>query len=419
MRTSRLYLIIALCVMRLLQATDPIDNAHFYRPTYFWGEPRFERTHLTSFDVSLGGGSAMTGQDSCGHCVELFDIYGIHNMLALGKKVPKVDDAISKILDDITKINGNNCFGTLSIGAEFKILEAYINLYQNLSRGFFLQVNLPIRSIKINSIQTKFNPPNSETHALPPAWKTFLEEFDTILSTYHLCIKPVDKTHLGDIGFITGWSRTYQETEYLDFIDTTFKFGLLIPTGKRKDPSNLLDIPYGYNGHVGFPFYWTSSIGLFDWITLGLHAYVIPFTKRTQQVHIKTSPDQQGIIKLASTQAKMSSGALWELGAYIKADHFIGGLSMLLGYTFDKKERDTLRSITTSPFSSEMANDDIMLKGWRMHTLNVLLEYDYNQPYQRVGPRIQFFYNKVLGGKRVLNTKMLGGDFGVDVTWSY
>lgn len=400
---------------------NPIDNAHFYRPTYFWGEPRFEKTHLSSFDLSIAGGNTNSGQDSCGHCVELFDIYGLNNMLSLGKGVPEIAPQITQILDDVEKIKGEDCFGFLSIGAEFKIVEVYLNLYQNLSRGFFLQVNLPIRSFTVRNICKEFIPPecNPISASCPQSWQTFLDNFDTVLTTYNLCLEPIDKAHVGDLGFMVGFTSNYQETQYLDFIDNTFKIGILVPTGRKKNPHNLLDIAHGYDGHVGFPFYWTSSVGLFDWITCGLHIFVMPFANRTKKIHVKTSMDQQGIIKLASTEASISLGPLWEIGTYFKADHFVSELSFILAYTFDKKQADELRPTRTSTISAAVMNDDIMLQGWRMHTLNLIIEWDFNKPGRRFGPRASFFYNKVLGGKRVFNGRMLGGDFGFDVTWSY
>ena len=342
-------------------------------------------------------------------------------MLALGKEVPEIDPEVTQILDDIASIHLDDCFGLLSIGAEFKIVEAYINLYQNLSRGFFLQVNLPIRSFTVRDVCKEFIPPECDPISVncPQSWQTFLDNFDTVLDTYNLCCEPFNKTHIGDLGFMVGYASNYQETQYLDFIDNTFKLGLLIPTGKKKDPHNILDIPHGYDGHVGFPFSWTSSIGLFDWLTFSLHVFILPFANRTKTVHVKTSLKQQGIIKLACTKANVSAGTLWEIGTYIKADHFVSELSLILAYTFDKKQSDKLRPIRTTTVSAVVMNDDIMLQGWRMHTLNFIIEWDFNKPGCRYGPRISFLYNKVLGGKRVFNGRMLGGDFGFDATWSY
>jgi hypothetical protein len=419
---SRLYSTsIILLILPLSGIPAPIDNAHFYRPTYFWGEPRFEKKHLTSFDLSIAGGTSNTGQDSCGHCVELFDIYGFGNMRALGKGVKEINPEISKILDDIEHIHSNRCFGVLSIGAEFKIIEAYLNLYQNLSRGFFLQVNLPIRSFEVKNVCKTFIPPKCDpiSTQCPAAWQTFLDNFDAILTTYNLTIEPFDKAHTGSLGFMLGLTSNYEGTTYLDFIDTTFKLGLLIPTGRKNNPHHVLEISHDYDGHVGFPFYWTSAIGLFDWITWGLHAFLMPFTNRVQTIHIKTSPDQEGILKLASTQANVSLGPLWEIGAYFKADHVVSDFSIILAYTFDKKQADELHPLHTSTVSTVLMNDDITLNGWRMHTLNLILEWDFNASDRKFGPRVAFLYNKVLGGKRIFNGKMIGGNFGFDVTWNY
>ncbi len=407
------------CILLLIPALHAIDNAHFYRATYFWQEPRFEKKHLTSFDISVGTGTSTTGQDSCGHCVELFDIYGFANLPKLGEGVPQVDAQISTILNNVIPLSTSNCFGLLSIPAQFHLTEIYLNIFQNFSHGFFMQANLPIRKFQINKVEQCF--PNPATcDSTIAAWNTFLDNFDEILQTYNLSLEPINQTSVGDLSFMGGLTCNYEHTQYLDFIDTTLKAGLLIPTGHKKNQNQILDIASGYDGHMGFEFYWTSSMGVFDWISVGLHASAILFAHRNKCIRIRTSKNQHGIIKLASVNARVSQGNLWELGTYFKADHFAKGLSLLLAYTFNKKRPDKVAPINASHPGQQIINDDIMLDGWKMHTLNLVLEYDINREQnERVYPRIQFFFNKVLGGRRIFNTRMLAGDFGIDLAWRY
>ena len=52
------------------------DNLHFYRASFFFGEPRFERKGLSTLNARVGAGSTSTAFDGCGKKVCLLDIYG-------------------------------------------------------------------------------------------------------------------------------------------------------------------------------------------------------------------------------------------------------------------------------------------------------------------------------------------------------
>src|SRR3989304_7427923 len=80
------------CILLLVIAMGTLsayDNAHFYRATNFFYEPRIEREYLTTFDVIINTGSTQKGLNRCHDCVPLLDIYGVANMHELGIGVDK------------------------------------------------------------------------------------------------------------------------------------------------------------------------------------------------------------------------------------------------------------------------------------------------------------------------------------------
>jgi hypothetical protein len=66
---------------------------------------------------------------------------------------------------------------------------------------------------------------------------------------------------------------------------------------------------------------------------------------------------------------------------------------------------------------SAIANSDSTLAGWNMHTFNFSAEYDFAREDSTVGNRIGLFYNLQVAGKRVFNTNVVGGTYGVDISW--
>ena len=86
-----------------------IDNLHFYRANFWWGEPRFERPWLTTFDAGIAGGSTSKARDA----------------------------------------NGN----LVSLHGEFSLNEATFDFRQNFDKGLFTQIYLPVRSFRLRHMR--------------------------------------------------------------------------------------------------------------------------------------------------------------------------------------------------------------------------------------------------------------------------
>ena len=159
------------------------------------------------------------------------------------------------------------------------------------------------------------------------------------------------------------------------------------------------------------------AFGAFDWLTLGTHFDALVFADQTRDIRLKTGKAQSGIIKLAKGCASIERGSQWEVGSYIKFDHFVRGFSLLVGYSFVSKNRDEVTPKDTEKFSVSIANTDQTLLGYKIHTLNFWAEYDFAQEDKVFGPRIAAYYNLLVGGKRIFTTGMGGGNFGIELAW--
>jgi len=427
-KKTTLFTSISLLLLLLLllrhNVISAFDNAHFYRAAFFNGEPRFEKKCLTSFDFWFSGGSTCQGircdrQKTC-----LLDLYGTHNMRLLGKNVPGKD--LSKetdiILEMLTSIPSRNNFGQLSFRGNFSISELNFLYTQNITRGFFAQAHIPYRKLRISCIQfcdlspTDDKCPNINNQY----WKAFLNLFDDILQAYHLNIKDFCGRGLGDFTFLVGWTKNYENTTEIDFIDATVKTGILAPTGNKKNENKVFSLPLGYDGHIGFPISFDSALGLYDWLTIGAHIDFIYFLNKSKNIRVKTDKDQSGLIKLTKECVCVEKGAVWNAGIYTKADHVIGGFSLILGYTFSAKQRDHLSIYQNcnSCIDCAIINSDETLKQWHMHTVHFIAEYDFSQENRKFGPRIGFFYNRCAGGRRVLKTSTGGATLGFEINFA-
>jgi len=69
------------------------------------------------------------------------------------------------------------------------------------------------------------------------------------------------------------------------------------------------------------------------------HVGALFLCKDEDVFYMKTDKAQNGFIKLASGKAKVNYGDLLEISAYLKADHFAKGLSLLLDILLIKNKK--------------------------------------------------------------------------------
>lgn len=415
------YLIIAIAIMApCLQA---MDNPHFYRATNMFLEPRLEHDYLTTFNATVGGGSTSYGRSCNNTLVALFDIYGRQSFQALNANSitppSDLDNPFSQMLQDLAQLPQRPDFATVSIDGTFNIVEANLSLAQNLSHGLFLFFHLPIRRLTIKDISFIDRSPNDSLfpNKNTAQWQTVFQNIHPLFVSYGLDPSSTVSTGVGDLSCWLGWTHNYQETQTLDFVDFSFMTGFLSPTGKKENIHEPFSLPTGYNGHWGFPLYIASSIGFYEWVTIGGYVNSLIFFNKNRCMRIKTDNEQSGIIKLAYANVSDHRSPLVNTGLYIKADHVGHNVSVTAAYSFASQQKSHLTPHNPI-FDATIINSDETLKGWNMHTINFLAEYDFAREGSNVGNRIGLFYNLQVAGSRVFDTNIFGGNYGIDISWS-
>jgi len=400
------------------------DRLHFYQPPLLWDGARLEKNWLFSIDALFFAGSTKDGYNKNHKKVGILNIYGTHNMHALGQGVPNKDLTTNEdlILTLLSRLPSCDCnFANLCFDGTFRTREGDFSIIQNFDYGFFLGAYLPVRSLEISCIS--YTDLSSSSNAVEPnknhpIWQAFLTDFNNILSRYDLSICPWKKTGVGDLSILFGWTNNHQDTKFLDFVDTALQIGVLLPTSKKKDLCNAFALPLGYDGHFGLPLVFDLAIGLYEWLTLDAHLDLLFLFNHTKEMRLRTSKEQNGFIKLALGSAKVKPGIRARAGLGITADHFAGGLSAGAAYSYAYKGND-LVTPCDSCFDAFIASDDEMFRYWNMHTLHFKVEYDWTKEGMRIGPRFGLFYNWCMRGKRIFKTNTGGAHFGIDIDFSF
>jgi hypothetical protein len=344
-----------MCCLSSADKLVAFTTHHFYRASFMPDEPRFALPFLSTLKARIAGGRTATSFDACGCRTNLWAIDPIiaHNLQCAGLK---------------TDLMGR-----------FELFEADFNFYQNLGSGFFLEFYLPVRQI--------------EFFAAPPVLGS------TALPIIPHKAVPYQHTGLADCVLLGGFTYNYQELSYFDFLDASIQTGILFPTGKIKSPARIFDFSYGYGGHYGVPLVIDTSLGVYDWVTFGLHVDSVFLLNKTSR---KTS--QPIRVSSENKWGNITCGA-----TYLKADHIFRGLSFGLGFSHVRKSDS---QVTCDP-------QDLALLSWSMTNFNFFLEFDMSEQDACIGPRLAFIYNTPLRGKRIFRTSMRGAEATLDIAWAF
>lgn len=460
------------------QSIHTIDNPHFFKAPRFHGyrtssewdrENRYETEDWrTSLDLSYAHGSARKGWDAHGNKTCLLNIHGFMNALYLMTNVPAEPcstNFVHAIARDINQSKGCGSFGQLSFNGKFSLDEVTIDIRQNLLANFFIALHLPIRHIEVKDVC--FEDCSAECGKYSqcnPYWRRFKNNLNPILANH--CLEPYCKkfsqTATGDLSILGGWHTIdTQAFDLLHYIGATVQAGILFPTGSKEDTSYPFAIPSGYNDHWAIPLHADAMFGLTRWLRLSVRTGALFFFDKTRPMRIKTDTKQCGWIKLGHGCIKEDKGTYWYVGGDLLFDHAFKGLSFLVGYSYNRGEKDSLKSNDsccivsfepcgdpsaclpcppggscatstaeccnsgnfvskcTRSFDEEVINSDCRLEPWLMHTLHFLVEYDFSvhMPHQQWAPHLKFFYDFPISGKHAFDTDMVGGGISIDIRW--
>lgn len=388
-------------------------------PRSWQQEPRLEYTGLSTLLFSFGAGSTCSSFNPCKKETALFNLYGIQDLQFLGAGVSLIDptgnslDAALATLAAAPAIPG---FALVSTPGKFHSLGILLEWYLNTEGGAFFHTVIPIRSVRVE--QTQFIDVSTATNVPPPlsaAWYTVFSHLPTVLSRYGVYASNLEWNDIGDLCILGGWTHSFIQTTYCDFVDITLQAGLLIPTGRRARARLLFDVPSGYNGHLGIPIIGDASVGLYEWLTIGFHFDCVPLIAGQQPLRIATSPITNGMITLNPTVAKVHLNPIGSVGVYLKADHLIKGMSFLFGYSFDCFGASRISATHQNQYNLAIANTSPTLASRHMHTFQFLFEYDFASNVDPSAPRIFLFYNQSMGGKQIIRNEQSGLGFGFDI----
>jgi len=371
------------------------QDGYFFKAIPFGGEPRLPREYMSTLYIELSGGSTDSSRNGQKEKVDLLSLYGPENLTALASTAPScsLPTGYGSFYGDLDFFNLN------------------ITVAHTLHGGFFAQYVLPVMLYNLRptgfiSEHGKLSVSNTSS------------TLGCLLNSCDLRVNHIRKKGAADSPLTLGYTHSYTNTEYIDFIDYTLQAGVLFPSGKRKSLHTLFDVAFGYNGHWGFPLIADISWGAFDWLTVGIHAEGTLFLSKDYRVRVKTNTAQEGWIRPDTILAYVHQGSFAQAATYIKADHWLCNNSITIGYSYAHKARNYYRPHDRT-ISTSMINDDQQLFSWSQHLFHLLIEQDFTQDNQHIGPRVGLVYTQQLTGRRIFRLSTVGAYLGLDIAWFF
>ena len=393
----------------------------FTNPDLFLGEPRLTKNWLTTVDLILKGGHGLKGFNGCRQSVNALNIYGCENFHMLAKGVPdsvlncNPDGFINNLWQQDATLSN---FGQVCLAGKYSLLEFDLILAQNFLYGLFLSLYIPVQKEAIRgfTICDQTTKKSAPTPALYYQWQSFINNIECNLQKYDVYIGNCKMSGLSDIQLFGGWSFSHENTTHIDFLDFTTALGVNIPTGKSCPLNAPFCLSLGYDGNLGIPFIAMISIGLWDWLTLGLDGAAMWFKDTTSEVAMKTAFEQSGCIRLASDDANVKLGTMWSISPYLKLDHLIGGLSALFAFSYDHGNRSYITPCDPT-YDINIVNCDQRLLSWDMTSFHFILDFDLASFKHPWAPHLAFIIDKAIYGKRVFDSAIFGAEITFDIEW--
>lgn len=424
-------LFVALLLAPMTVFAKQMNTMFHHRAAQTAHETRYERNCLATFELEVMGGRAKKGYNSAKNKVNALEIYGINHLGLLGVDAAGNPSSLDGSADIVTLALNGAAHTNKNIGVDFdgkySLFEANLSYTQNFCHGFFLDINLPIKKYKISNItHTDFSSISQADRdqigaVSSAALSRLIGDLTNVLaaSPYNLDINDASKTGIGDMMIAGGWTANYDDMEGLDFLDTTIKLGVSLPTAKKRDQDKAFELALGYEGHTGIGAEFDLGVGFYEWITLGAHVGGLFFLDKTINIRMQTNIEQSGWLKLLKGDAKYDMGNIWHAGGHLKADHIFKGVSLMFGYNYVHKGKDILTPDNQVTFVPDHVNADDMLKSWTQHAVSVTLEYDMAEEGRRWNPYFSVFYSRPIKGKYIFISDVGGGTAGVNVAMDF
>lgn len=410
----------------LLIIFNSLSPSAFYKAQEFWenpywGEPILDKDRLSNFVIKLKSGSTKDGLNHSGVETNVLNIYGPTKLSNITKGVPSsvLNKYPTSPINNVWSIDGlSREFGNITFSSKFRSTNLNFYLTQNLAKGLFIGSIFQIENTRFRNIEFT---DSTRVTDLPSTitreeWQIFSRNLFKNMEKYGISM-PTETSSKGlsRIDVLGGWTRSFTNTEYLDFVDFTATIGASFSTIKNN--SAVFNLHQKFEPPNSAIISARTAIGVWNWITAGIVIGTEIYPKYNKEIPMKTDADQSGIVNLATGMAKIDKKPAIRFGFFVKAEQFYKSFSIIFGYQYTNQKRTNVYPNDIFTFNYAVVNSDCALCKWKMHTINFSIDYDFATEKCPSLPRVGAFFDFPVDGIGIFKTKQSGLGISIKTEW--
>ena len=224
---------------------------------------------------------------------------------------------------------------------------------------------------------------------------------------------------LGDISAHLRWRKLLDlDADKVEDLALYASLGIELPTSKIKNEDKAFSMPMGNDGAWAIPMSASASYELLDDVYVGVDADLKITMNTARERRMKTNERHTEFLLFNKGDVVKKNGLAWSLEAHAQWRDFFKSFSWSATYQFQGKAKDFLKPRDTTIFPQAIVNSARSLQGWRCHSLQFQLSYDYMQiPADADDDGLSYhaslFYKLPFASRNLIDGHVVGGQMMV------
>jgi len=368
-----------------------------YGPTTFYNKPYSSEPYFFDSSITFTAGQTNKAFNQNHETVPFLSQYGY-------------EDFLNKFIDQTLSNDNITSQGHGELSGKYEFEQLQLSLYKNIHNNLFIFITTSIDNLTVKSITAKFAPTEEP---LTDNQIIYLEKLRKILP------EEINQSGMLTTGFYTGYKKTLESFEHLDFLQITLRVGILTPQCMYENNDSILKYPFIANITFGYPIATIVSLGVLDHLNFGLYGLIIPYQPKTLFIPINNTPSHNQLLMTEKTMGTFSPKPFLTSTFYIEAHDPLNKFIGTIAYSYMYGLNWTITPLKKTLISTDLINDTSLLAPRSSGAIT--FQFDYNMKNEKApnAPMFSFFYAMDLNGMLTPKINVAGGTSNFQMSYDF
>jgi hypothetical protein len=388
------------------QSTFCAMRAIFFKPSYWQEKPRFDRRNMTTVEATYTYAKAEKSFNSARQKVPLLSYRGSEPLLP-------------SFLNPKIAPDQNRPLAYAAFDGKYKSQSVFGTVIQNIHERFFFEATSSLSYDSLNNLKITPTLKNG-TPILYPNQKleAYLQQLNPKL--FSSGQNSQNRTYIGPSYFMFGYTKSFNNFEYVDMIDISIQTGCVVPIIVTHHPDADISLfPREDILNLGIPLQVNIMCGLYDWLNIGATASVIGYLQNDLVVPLNQYPYHNKVLVPTCGLATIKTEPLVALTAFIEGEYLIPHWNWFVGFSYTKQHKTVFCSLDQERFPNHLINKYTVQYPWQQLAVTLSSEIDFSSEEKKIMPRCKIVYVKRFASKNCFNTSLFAGQLGFEVLYDF